>query len=228
MDKLKAVIFDLDETILDRSASLADFLQWQGELLNNYQSLEVSAWSEKFLKLDANGALWKDIVYGELAREFAIRSHSPDELLKQYVHQFHRFCKPRANAVSALHELKQQGYVIGLLSNGRMPFQLHAFQALGIQDLFADVVISGAVGMAKPDPGIFQLACNRLGAAPACCVFVGDNPVADIRGAASVGMYTIYIPGDYFGPRCPTADATCNDFKLLPDLIARLSVLGTT
>lgn len=52
---------------------------------------------------------------------------------------------------------------------------------------FDDLVFSGEVGAAKPEPEIFLLAAERLGLAPAQCVFV-DDAQRNVRGAACVGM----------------------------------------
>ncbi|HEY8372197.1 MAG TPA: HAD-IA family hydrolase [Pseudonocardiaceae bacterium] len=54
-------------------------------------------------------------------------------------------------------------------------------------ELFDTVVLSGRVGMAKPDPAIYLLTAERLGLPPAACVFVDDLAV-NVRGAARAGM----------------------------------------
>lgn len=51
--------------------------------------------------------------------------------------------------------------------------------------------MSEAVGLRKPHPEIFQLACQQLGVIPQQCIFVGDNEVADICGAKALDMKTI-------------------------------------
>lgn len=57
----------------------------------------------------------------------------------------------------------------------------------GWAELFDDVVISGEVGLRKPDPEIYRLAAQRLGLATGQCVFV-DDLAPNIRGAVAVGM----------------------------------------
>ena len=53
--------------------------------------------------------------------------------------------------------------------------------------------MSEEVGVAKPDPAIFQRALGAIGAQPAETLFVGDNPVADIGGAQQLGMLTAWV-----------------------------------
>ncbi len=75
---------------------------------------------------------------------------------------------------------------LGLLSNAGSG--AHArLDALGVSALFDDVVTSGDVGLAKPDPRIFLLAARRLGVEPARCLFVDDTE-RHVEGARGVGM----------------------------------------
>jgi len=55
------------------------------------------------------------------------------------------------------------------------------------------VILSYEVGLAKPDPAIFRLVCDRLGLQPAEILFVGDTPWADIEGPRAIGMPAMLI-----------------------------------
>ena len=54
-------------------------------------------------------------------------------------------------------------------------------------------LISAEEKIRKPDPEIFIRAADRLGVCAAECVFLGDNPQADIGGAHSAGMKTVWV-----------------------------------
>jgi HAD superfamily hydrolase (TIGR01509 family) len=56
-------------------------------------------------------------------------------------------------------------------------------------------VISGEVGLRKPDPAIYELAAERLGLSPAACVFVDDLP-GNLKPARALGMATVLHRGD--------------------------------
>ncbi len=91
--------------------------------------------------------------------------------------------RPDAAMIAAVKVAKQAGRGVGLISNS---------WGLGIYDraptdLFDATVISGDVGLHKPQPEIYRLACERLGAQPADCVFV-DDLRENINGAEAVGM----------------------------------------
>ena len=68
-------------------------------------------------------------------------------------------------------------------------------EALGLYRWFApeSIVVSGAVGVAKPDPEIFRIACERLGTSPESCVYVGDSFASDVVGATSAGMPVVWF-----------------------------------
>jgi len=215
---MKAVLFDLDETILDRTESLRDFAVWQSQGMLRNSVPDSAQFSRRFIDLDSNGRVWKDKVYSTLVEEFEIRDWSVSELLRSYELCFSGFCKPKNGVLEAIANLKEHGFKLGLVSNGRSPFQERNFKALGISDLFGSVVISEAVGYRKPQIEIYKLACHELAVAPKQTVFVGDNPITDIDGANGCGLFTVYIPG-FYGETYDMANATCADFSTLVGIV---------
>ena len=215
---MDAVFFDFDETILDRRSSLVDFVTWQTNEMLRSEVKNTDLFIERFLNLDANGTVWKDVVYSSLVSEFSVLQWTSDELLTSYESCFSRFCKPKAGVVEAIKALHARGYKIGLISNGKSPFQERNFNSLGISELFDTVIISDAVGHRKPEIEIFNLACDSINVEPANSIMIGDNPKADIDGANLAGLYTIYVPSYHGGP-CDAANACCNDYSKLVGLV---------
>jgi len=136
---------------------------------------EVDRFVSRFLELDANGSVWKDKVYESLAREFCIK-RSVDNLVAEYILEFKNFCRERPGALDAIRLIARNGYKLGLVSNGKSPFQENNFRALGVSRLFSSVAVSEAVGFRKPNPEIFEISCQALEVTPEECIFVGDNP----------------------------------------------------
>ncbi|MEU0145915.1 HAD-IA family hydrolase [Streptomyces sp. NPDC006288] len=98
---------------------------------------------------------------------------------------------PAAPRMAALaRAAKGAGYRLALLSNsfGLDPF--NPYEHVGIWDLFDVHVISEVVGMAKPDPAIYQLTLDRLGLPGTACVFVDDHPV-NLPPAEALGITTV-------------------------------------
>ncbi len=219
---MKAVFFDLDETLLDRFEALKKFAFWQVNKMLSNEVSNIEEFVERFIALDAKGSTWKDKVYETLVSEYSISEITPDQLLNDYVINFSNFCQERPFASEAVKKISEMGKKLALVSNGRSPFQENNFDALAFSHLFDEVVISGAIGFSKPDKNIFNITCNRLGIIPSEVAFIGDNPINDIEGANELGMYTIFIPGP-FGDSCDQADAICSDLRDLAEIVHNAS-----
>jgi putative hydrolase of the HAD superfamily len=91
----------------------------------------------------------------------------------------------------AVAQARAAGVRVGVISNswGTAPFDPYAGYRLDEQ--FDAVVISSDVGIRKPDPAIYLLAADKLGVAPALCVFVDDIP-ANLGPARKVGMAVVH------------------------------------
>jgi epoxide hydrolase-like predicted phosphatase len=98
---------------------------------------------------------------------------------------------PDEAMVEAVKTAKRSGIRTGLISNswGRGRYDREAFP-----EMFDGVVISGEVGLHKPEPEIFHLGASEIGLAPEECVFV-DDLKENCDGAAAVGMSPILHRG---------------------------------
>lgn len=83
----------------------------------------------------------------------------------------------------------------GILSNADATLRARLTDGLGIVDLFDDIVISAEVGLAKPEPAIYALACARLGLPPGACVFVDDHE-PNVSAAEAAGLRAIHYRVD--------------------------------
>jgi len=195
MSTIRAVLFDLDQTLLDRTTSLKRFLNWQVDCLQLVPKIEKEKFIQCFIELDANGTVWKDVVYRQLIQKFKITQFNTQELeqqlLNSYIQDFNQFCVAFAGVETVIQTLFKVGYSLGLISNGKTPFQEHNFQALGLSEYFSCILVSEAIGLRKPQPEIFQMACQQMNVIPEQCVMIGVNEIADIQGAKNIGMQTI-------------------------------------
>jgi HAD superfamily hydrolase (TIGR01509 family) len=98
---------------------------------------------------------------------------------------------PYADTLPVLRALRRRGIRTAVVSN--IGWDLRPlFAAHGMADLVDAFVFSFEVGLVKPDPEIFTVACDKLGAEPGHTLMVGDEP-AD-AGAVSAGLHTLLIP----------------------------------
>ncbi len=80
-----------------------------------------------------------------------------------------------------------------LITNGLAEVQVPRFAASSIHDCFAEIVISGEIGLAKPDPAIFDFAFERIDRpAKERVLMIGDNLASDILGGVNYGLDTCW------------------------------------
>ncbi|WP_349958174.1 HAD family hydrolase [Rhizobium sp. ZPR3] len=190
---IEAAMFDLDETLIDRRAALMAFLPDQFRRLEDQlKGITFQAFEATFLALEKEGLVDKQKLYPRLAATFGMNRESGALLLSDFQTRYPYFARPSIGALEMLIALQARGLKTAIISNGHTDVQSAKIEITGLGNVVDLVVISEDVGLRKPDPRIFQLAAERLDVAPARCIFVGDNPEADVRGAESAGMRGVF------------------------------------
>lgn len=189
-----AVLFDLDETLLDRTASLRAFLQDQfSRYAPQLAGVDYAAWETRFLELDARGSVPKSKVYPALLHECGGDPNAAQAMIADYAANCARHARPFEGMADLLDALRSRAKRLAIVTNGESAFQRAHIDALGLTPWMDAVLVSDEEGLRKPDTEIFLRAAARLGVAPDRCLFVGDNPAADVLGAAAVGMRTVWF-----------------------------------
>lgn len=172
---LNAVLFDLDNTLVDRDLAFHDCV---------YAHFSEPAVRAQLFSLDRGGRGNREALFDY----WASRSRTP---MTQSI--FGRLIaerlQPNRCLLKALGNLSKT-VKLGIITNGGSDNQRLKFQAAGLAQVIppARVIISAEVGTAKPDPAIFLLACRMLGENPANCLYIGDDRENDYDGATAAGM----------------------------------------
>ena len=87
----------------------------------------------------------------------------------------------------------QGRYRLAVLTNGAPAQQRAKLHGSGLAAYFETVVVSGEVGVGKPDPRVFEAALAALAVAPSAAVMVGDSIERDIAGAQAAGLHAIWL-----------------------------------
>ncbi|GAA1749910.1 HAD family hydrolase [Agromyces humatus] len=137
------------------------------------------------------------------ARDFALaHGEELDELaagawFARYFERYRESWSLHDDALPALDAIGDAlpGVRFGIITNGELDFQRAKLERLGILDRFGHVIASGDVGIAKPDPGIFEFAIARFEAdAPvSAAAYVGDRLVTDAIGAAAARLLGVWL-----------------------------------
>lgn len=100
--------------------------------------------------------------------------------------------EPFEDVLPALERLASRGVRMAVISNWDSRLE-GLLQTMGLTRYFETVISSASVGLCKPDPRIFELACDRLGVASGEVVHVGDHHYADVVGASAAGLCPVLI-----------------------------------
>lgn len=192
--------FDLDGTLFDHRGSATDAVDAFLRLIGALPSDDARRlW---FSAEDAEFERWRtgQISFQEQRRR-RLRTVLPalgvaiedspvflDEMFNGYLREYQAAWRAFPDAVDVLTSLRNQGFRLGILTNGNEEQQLEKLRAIGLHESVDVVCVSEAIGVQKPDPRAFKTLAQRLGVAPAECLFVGDNPQQDIAGAIAAGM----------------------------------------
>ena len=126
----------------------------------------------------------------EFARDFAARIKEEtgrDVDPNGLVERIFSGLRLEEDMLTAVGAVRGAGLKTGLLSNS---WGTNLYPRARIDSLFDAIVISGEVGLRKPDPAIFELALDRLSVVAHRSVFVDDHP-GHLSAAADVGMTTV-------------------------------------
>ncbi|MFC6166677.1 HAD family hydrolase [Acinetobacter terrestris] len=203
---IRAVLFDLDNTLTHRDQSILAYSQ---HLANTYQQqlqqVEISQIQSIIRRIDNGGYPKKELLtHPSIAASVAYALQQelnwnslPDfeELTQFWFQQFGLSAVAMPGANSLLAELKQQGYKLAVVSNGGHATRLTILQGLGFSHYFDEIISSELVGISKPNPEIFLHTSRQLDVAPQNCLFIGDHPVNDIQGATQAGMQALWLKG---------------------------------
>lgn len=214
-DGIRAVIFDLDDTLICTTAAddyaFGEVLQLLStqfsvqedcarHVLMSYRTeLKRAPWdqSNREHPWTWRRRIWRSVLAKNChqldAANIELASYRANELFRDA-----RLSKlkipPACN--STLRKLKERGLQLGIITNGNTVIQREKLAACGAYTVFKPehICVGGEELLAgrhhKPDSRIFQLMCGYLGCSPTECMFVGDNWSVDVCGAhsAKVGV----------------------------------------
>ena len=197
--KAKAVLWDLDDTLYSRitAARLTYPGMFRTHLYNGKDDAYIEAAADFMIDHLMRDSMIHESSFAALFEAFP---PNKDFCLKDcqeyYFDHIHEFAVAGTEQVAVVKNLRSLGIKTAIVTNvapDRLQFQRNKIDALGLAPLFDAIVMSGEVGVHKPDRRVFDHATNLLGVSNKDCVFVGDNPNADITGALNAGMEAVWI-----------------------------------
>jgi putative hydrolase of the HAD superfamily len=192
-----AILFDLDETLIDRTHSIGQYAQrLQQDWTAHLASVEVTAIAAAIFAADDRGYRPREALFADLVHHLPWHTPPPITALQEHWNTWFPLSSvARDGLVETLRTLQAQGIRPGIISNGATQRQQRKIDALQIRPYISSVVVSEAVQLKKPDARIFTLALAQIGCEASQAWFVGDHPVNDILGATAAGLQAIWLTG---------------------------------
>jgi HAD superfamily hydrolase (TIGR01509 family) len=200
---IKAILFDIDDTLFDRNLAQIKVLQIIVDSLPEvFSALDIKRVTEAFLESDRltlaeyNSGMPSEGLRDRRNRLFLRILGLPEHLVAKiseiYVRELPVCNTPVSGAVQLIRELSRK-YQVGAVSDGLPDVQYRKLETLGLKNMLPCVVLSEEISLRKPNPGIFLRAALLLGRQPDECLFIGDSYTSDIVGAKNAGMQACWF-----------------------------------
>lgn len=224
--QVKVVMFDLDGTLLDTAPQIAEaanrMLVALGKpMLPQAQiTTYIGEGVQNLIKRCLVGSM-----HGEPSEQEFARA-------QPLYHGFYEAnatdSKAFAGVLSALQQLRKQGYRLACVTNKPEKFTLPLLQHAGLADFFEIVVSGDTLPKKKPDPLPLLHICQKLGTLPAEALMVGDSET-DIQAAHAAGCFVVTVPYGYNQGRAidvATVDATVQQLTEVVNLLELPALLS--
>lgn len=231
-NSIRAVVFDIDNTLYDYDAAHAPAFQ----ALTDYASHELSVSADEFVRRHAEAeremrrrcgdncaALHNRLLRYQVLLEGMGKPPGPAlRMSRLYWRTLLDAVHPYPGAIEALSRLRQMGLKVGVGTNMTAEAQYEKLIRLGAMSQVDFIVTSEEITAEKPDRRLFDACVQKAGCEAQACVFVGDSLENDVRGAMDAGMRAVW-----FCPEGDLADAipgamVARSHWALPGLLAKL------
>lgn len=208
MSVIKAVLFDLDDTlwpivpVIERAENvLYEWLKRHAPAVA--REVTIEGMRQRRQELMATDPVYqldlRALRHAVLVEAF--RENGGDiAMAEQAINVFSKArneVTPFDDVLPTLTRLRDR-VTLGSISNG-----VADLQAIGIAHFFSTSVAAHRFGRAKPDASIFHAACEALGVAPHEAVYVGDDPLLDVQGAQNAGLQAVWMNRPELGSARP-------------------------
>ena len=186
---IEAIIFDFGGVMVPFS-QMDSLKEQESRLGLQPGNLAEILWRSADWRLAEVGAITDEEYWRRIGARLGL--HTP-EAIRDFQQDLFRDAKTDLQMANLVRRLRSR-YRIGLLSNASDILPRLLRERYGLDGLFDVEVVSALVGLAKPDPAIYQLALERLGTAPEATVFVDDYE-PNVEAAAELGIQAIHFIG---------------------------------
>ena len=173
-EMIEAVLFDLDDTLTNRSATLSRYVgEFAADFKSQLPDVQTPQIETLYVSLDDRGYRPRQELFeGVLEKLPWVSRPNVSAIEDHWFRCFPALTVPQADMHLTLSRLKAAGLRLGVVTNGTVSTQTAKIEQLRLKNLLDSLVISEAAGYWKPQPEIFRKALVELGTNPDKTVFV--------------------------------------------------------
>lgn len=194
---IEAVVFDLDNTLINRKAAFEVFAN---KIINSH--LEIASVERRrdalarIIEADGDGYRRKEEFFNEIQDTYGWKNGLTFEAYMDFwFNEFPKCSVLMDGALDILEHFKNEKVKLGLITNGAGVTQNGKIDQVGLRTHFDSIIVSGEFGIHKPNTKIFMHILEQLDVPPERAIYVGDHPINDIKGAENTGMKGIWFTG---------------------------------
>ena len=206
----KAIILDLDDTILDSGDPDVSWRRICTEFAGNFDGVPPERFFDALI--EARDGFWNNdrraregrldllaarrTIFGLALSAMGVERPEPaliDAMARRYTVLRDEAVTPFRGALGALERLGGSGIKLALLTNGSAEKQWGKIRQFGLAGFFDHIQVEGDLGFGKPDARAFRYALAALDVGAEEAWMVGDNLLADIEGAQGAGIFAVWI-----------------------------------
>jgi putative hydrolase of the HAD superfamily len=200
------LFFDLDRTLWDFDEnSKQALIQLFSEAQLQHYSLDFEDFHSHYVEINAklwqaygNKEITKEHLRNERFRKTLEKWKLHDDKLVRHFSDGYVEISPKQtqlfpNTLETLEELRQNGYIMHIITNGFKEVQYTKLENCKLRSYFDIIVCSEEIGINKPAPEIFHFSMNKAQTKPENSTMIGDDYEVDILGAERVGMKTYHF-----------------------------------
>ena len=204
---LKAILFDLDDTLyLERDFVKSGF-KTVATLIQNDNGIDKEVVYNRFWSIFNSGE--RKNIFDSYISEFGKINYTINELVNIY-----RSHVPNINLLPGIDEYLlslSREYKLGLVTDGYIQTQKNKINALGLNNIFDQILITEELGRKywKPSTVPFSKICDKLGVIPMEAIYIADNPKKDFKGPNQLRMDSIRLrlkDGEHYGSQPKNKD----------------------
>ena len=190
-EMIKAVIFDLDNTLYDAQ----QYFLGAFDSISEHISLKYNISPQEVYETLAGLCREKTSMYPYLFNDLLSLLHldrdNPEDIVKIF-NEYSGWIEPYPDVIPTFRTLQEMDYKLGIITDGNVERQKRKVELLRFESLF-DVIIYAEELESKPSSLPFLMALQKLKARATDAFYVADNPLLDFKGAKEVGIRTIRV-----------------------------------